>query len=110
MAVFVCAFALAACGGSENENHGEISIEQIQNDPQAFLGDITLTGVVGEVNAREFTLISSTAAFDVTVDYRGSQAFPQVGDEVVVDGTLTENRPCCGGGFTLTSTHFTFAE
>jgi len=106
----LCAFAVSACGGGSDENHGELTVEQIQNDPHSFLGEIVLTGVVGEVSSREFTLTNRTATFGVTVDYRGSQAFPQIGDEVAVEGRLTENRSCCSPGFTLTSTHFTYVE
>jgi len=107
----VLVLALAACSGG-NGGHAEVSggeafnIEQIQDAPQSFLGEIALTGIVGSVGSREFTLQNEAATFEITVDYRGSQALPRAGDAVTVEGRLTENRPCCGPGFTLMSTRF----
>jgi len=99
-------FALTACGEAHAEHMGVFAIEEIQDDPESFLGGISLIGTVGSVNTQDFTLNSETADFEVTVDYRGSGAFPQVGDIVMVEGQLAENRPCCGPGFTLRSTQF----
>jgi len=104
---------LSACGegnASSGEHAGSFSIEQIQDAPQSFLGEISLAGIVGHVSSREFTLQNESATFEITVDYRGSQALPGVGDAVVVEGRLAENRPCCGPGFTLTSTRFQAVE
>ena len=102
----VTIFFLSACSGSDDEHLGIFAIEEIQDAPQSFLGEITLSGIVGTVGSRDFTLLNGSATFEVTVDYRGSQALPQVGDEIAVEGRLSENRPCCGPGFTLTSTRF----
>jgi len=116
-ALLVLAFALSACGGNgtvaqgaNNPNGGAFSIEHIQSDPHAYLGEIVLTGIVGSVSARDFTLQTAAGTFEVAVDYRGSQSFPQIGDTLMVEGRLTENRPCCGPGFTLTSTQFEAVE
>jgi len=109
-------FVFAACSQNataQTESNTEsdmLTIEQIQNNPRSFLGEITLTGVVGSVDAREFMLHNEDNTFEVSVDYRGSQAFPQVGDEVIIEGELIENRPCCGGGFTIITTKFELAE
>ena len=108
----VCIVSLSACGGNglaQGENNpggGTFTLEQIQDDPHAYLGEITLTGVVGSVTAHAFVLHNEAGTFAVAVEYRGSQAFPQVGDKVVVVGQLVENRPCCGGGFAIMSTQF----
>jgi len=116
-ALLVITFVLAACGGSgtvaqgaNNPDGGAFSIEHIQGDPHAYLGEIVLTGIVGNVSARDFTLQTVAGTFEVAVDYRGSQSFPQVGDKLMVEGRLAENRPCCGPGFTLTSTQFEAVE
>ena len=107
--VFVLAITLSSCS-EDNEDNAEyssvLSVEQIQDDPDSFLGQITLMGIVGAVGPQAFILQNEAATFDITVDYRGSQALPQMGEKVVVEGRLTENRPCCGLGFTLMSTQF----
>jgi len=87
-----------------------LTLEQIGDNPHSFLGEVTLTGVVGSIDAREFFLFTEDGTFEISVDYRGSQAFPQVGDEVIITGELIENRPCCGGGFTIITTRFDIAE
>ena len=106
---FTLIITLSSCN-EEGEDSAEyvdaLSIEQIQDDPSSFLGEITLTGIVGAIGPQAFILENETSTFDITVDYRGNQALPQTGDKVVVEGMLTENRPCCGLGFTLTSMQF----
>jgi len=87
-----------------------LTLEQIEGNPRSFLGDVMLAGVVGSVDAREFFLFTEDGTFEISVDYRGSQALPQVGDEVIITGQLIENRPCCGGGFTIITTRFDIAE
>ena len=107
---------LAACGGNsveqgENNPDGStFTIEQIQDSPLSYVGEITLTGIVGNISSREFALQNEGATFEVTVDYRGSQAMPVAGSRVSVSGQLTENRPCCGPGFTLTAMQFEILE
>jgi len=109
--------ALSACGGNGSATQGENNpdggtfvIEQIQDNPRAYLGEITLAGIVGDANSREFVLQNDANTFEVTVDFRGNQAFPQVGNKVIVDGQLIENSPCCGGGFSIISTRFELVE
>ena len=86
--------------------HGEWMVEEIQEDPNAFLGDIVLTGIVGDSETRDFSLQNESGTFEVLVDFRGSQALPELGTQVVIEGRLTENRPCCGPGFTIRTTRF----
>ena len=101
--------ALSACGGGQGANNpqgGSFTIEEIQGAPANYVGNITLVGVVGASSTQDFALLNAAGTFHIQVDYRGSQALPQIGDKVAVEGQLTENRPCCGPGFTLTSTQF----
>ena len=110
------AFALilttTACGnntqaqGANNPDQGTFTIEEIQHAPTSYVGNITLVGTVAQSSSQPFALQNDAGTFDICVDYRGSQALPAVGYRVVVEGMLTENRPCCGEGFTLMSTHF----
>jgi len=98
---------------SNTENNSAIdalTVVQIEVNPRLFLGEVTLIGVVGSVGAREFLLFNDDNTFEISIDYRGNQAFPQVGDEVIITGQLIENRPCCGGGFTIIATRFDLTE
>ena len=114
----VIVFALSACSGNgalpqeiDSLNGGAVTIEHVLNNPGSYLGDIiTLTGIVGSVSPREFVLQNEAATLEITIDYRGNQALPQTGDEVTAIGRFTENRPCCGPGFTLTSLRFDMVE
>lgn len=101
---------LIACSEEEVVYRGEFRIEEIQDDPAAFLGNITLIGIVGDSETRDFSLQNESGTFYVLVDYHGSEALPQLGAEVVIEGELTENRPCCGPGFTIRTTRFDLVE
>jgi len=109
----VLVFSLPACRGNEtgaqgssNPGGGIFAIEEIQYSPADYVGAITLVGIAGASGTQDFSLQNGHGTFEVLVDYRGSQALPQVGEKISVEGTLRENRPCCGPGFTLTSTRF----
>ena len=108
--VLVIAFALSACGGAaqgENNPYGDaFTIEEIQANPSSYSGEITLIGIVGTSNTQDFSLQTSSGTFEVLIDYRGSQALPSLGDRVAVEGQLSQNRPCCGPGYTIVSTRF----
>jgi len=111
--VLAIAFALSACGGdrpvaqgANNPNGDTFTIEDIQDSPAYYVGTITLIGIVGSSDTQDFALQNESGTFEVLVDYRGSQALPQLGDKIIAEGTLRENRPCCGPGFTLTTTRF----
>jgi len=101
---------LSACSEGNVSHTGEFTIEQIQDDPNSFLGEITLSGIVGNSITQDFALNNGAGTFLVNVDYRGSQALPQIGDKIIAHGQLSENRPCCGPGFTLRSTRFEVVE
>jgi len=109
----VILFVLSACGGDgpvaqgANNPDGDIfTIEDIQDNPANYVGAISLIGIVGDSSTQDFALQNESGTFEVLVDYRGSQALPQLGEEIIAEGTLRENRPCCGPGFTLTSIRF----
>ena len=108
---FVLTFTLSACVGNRsqgtNNPYGDtFTIDEIQGNPAYYVGEITLIGVVGESVTQDFALQNETGNFEVFVDYRGSQALPQLGDIISASGELRENRPCCGPGYTLTSARF----
>ena len=112
-AVFATLFVLSACGGDRavvqgknNPDGGTFVVDDIQGSPAYYVGTITLIGIVGNSSTQDFSLQNKAGTFEVLVDYRGSQVLPQVGTEIVATGVLRENRPCCGPGFTLTSTSF----
>jgi len=120
--VLVIVFALSACeGADQGENNpygdtftieendpfdGAFTIEDIQGNPSSYSGEITLIGIVGTSSTQDFSLQTSSGTFEVFVDYRGSQALPSLGDRVAVEGRLSQNRPCCGPGYTIVSTRF----
>jgi len=83
-----------------------LTIADIQDDPASFLGEITLIGIVGTSETRDFSLQNELGTFEVFVDYNGNQTLPELGSVVMVEGTLTENRPCCGPGFTISTIRF----
>jgi len=108
-------FVLSACGGNGNvaqevPYNSTFTIEEIQDNPANYVGTITLIGIVGDSSTHDFVLQNEDKTFEVLVDYRGSQAIPQLGDKIIVEGMLRENRPCCGPGFTMTSTQFELVE
>ena len=104
------ALTLFGCAGTSGPEGGTFTIEEIQGEPDRYLGTITLTGITGPSPRHNFALQNEAGTFEVQVDYRGSQALPQIGDRISVEGQLTQNRPCCGPGFTLTATRFERAE
>ena len=113
--VVICAIVttiiLSACGGNTTVTQGEsnpdpFTVDDIKDSPANYVGTITLIGIVYDSSTQDFALQNESGTFEVLVDYRGSQALPQLGDKISVEGQLRENRPCCGPGFTLTSTRF----
>jgi len=113
-AVLMALLALSACGGGGqgigNPYGGTFTVDEIQGRPENYVGLITIVGIVGTSDTQDFSLQNEAGTFEILVDYLGSQALPRLGDRVSVGGTLRENRPCCGPGFTLTSTRFDEVE
>ena len=102
----ISACAPAESADNDNTSDNYLTVESIQYDPASYLGVISLTGIVGNSTSQDFALLTEAGDFEILVNYRGSQALPEVGDIITVHGRLTQNRPCCGPGFTLTSTRF----
>ena len=109
-ALLVMAAVLAACGGvtqgANNPDGGTFNVGDIQGAPALYVGNITLIGTVSTSATQDFAIQNENGTFEVLVDYRGSQALPPIGATVSVEGQMSENRPCCGPGFTVRSTHF----
>ena len=111
LCIFIAfALALLGCAGTNSTEGGTFTIEEIQGEPNRYIGAITLIGFAGPSPRHNFALQNEAGTFEVQVDYRGSQALPQIGDRISVEGQLAQNRPCCGPGFTLTATRFERAE
>ncbi|MCL2396755.1 MAG: hypothetical protein FWC93_01685 [Defluviitaleaceae bacterium] len=109
----VIIFLLSACEaqqGINNAGGNVFSIEEIKDNTANYAGAITLIGVVSSSATQDFALQNEAGTFEILVDYRGNQALPQIGDIISATGQLRENRPCCGPGFTLTSTSFEAVE
>jgi len=109
VAMLLTVFAVTACGDNIDRSL-TYSIDALVEDPESFLGEIIIEGIVIESDTRAFALISDAGDFYIRVDFRGSQPLPQLGRRVVVAGQLTENRPCCGPGFTITTTSYELLE
>jgi len=61
--ILTFSLGLFACGGEDVSNFGEHTVEEIQDDPAAFLGEITLTGIVGAAETRDFSLQNELGTF-----------------------------------------------
>jgi hypothetical protein len=87
-----------------------LGINDIQSNPLAFVGQLTLNGVVGafsDQDAKTFGLLDSTelmacknmscGAFMLPARYDGSRGLPKLGDEVNVTGSFVQRH----GGYIL---------
>jgi hypothetical protein len=63
----------------------------------AFSGQISVIGIVGErgTNRVDFSLSGDGGDFVLNIDYRGSQALPQIGIKIIATGEMNY-RSCCG--------------
>jgi len=85
----------AGCRGNSTSAANIFSINDIQNDPLAFTGEITINGVVSELaqdNPAMFGIENPARrpccpAFVLPVEYIGNQPMPAIGDEVNVTGS-----------------------
>lgn len=96
------AFLSGAVGAKASPKKGVLSINDIQADPAAYKGTVTINGVVsgpsrqdpkvfGMIDTNEAILCKTThcARFYLFVKYEGQ--FPQTQDEVNVTGEFIEN-------------------
>ncbi|MCL2187545.1 MAG: hypothetical protein FWC16_10580 [Defluviitaleaceae bacterium] len=97
------ALVLTACGAEETPREGVFDLEEVMENPQAFLGDISIAGVAGVSVGNEFMLLTNDGTIGINVDFRGNQAMPEAGIRIVVIGNLRAQRPCCGDGHYIVS-------
>jgi len=92
----VITFAFAACGGGADAGSDAWTLVDIQDDPSAFEGEeITLVGRVMHDGQHSFTLISDDSFLVLPIDYRGAEALPQNGAEIIIVGAI--GAICCPG-------------
>jgi len=114
--VIIMAFAIltavsfAGCGGDRTNTADIFSVSDVQDDPLAFTGEITITGVITEFARNNPAMfgIEYTArrpccpAFILPVEYTGNEPIPALGDEVNVTGSWGEELET--GVFVFTAT------
>ena len=79
----------------DNIDSEALTLEQMRRDPMSFTGQISVLGVVSEEFEWDFSLSDEDVDFSLNIDYRGSQALPEIGAVIVVTGQMNY-RPCCG--------------
>ncbi|MCL2220847.1 MAG: hypothetical protein FWC20_00795 [Oscillospiraceae bacterium] len=83
----------------ENElevTNGGASINEILSNAPYLLqsqNEIILVGYVVDVSSQFFYIQNEGESAVMKVDFRGSQAFPQIGDEIIISGQL--KKDCC---------------
>ena len=101
-------FVIASCGaeavqtGTDDSTSAPLTLDQLQHDPMSFTGSISVMGVVGDYGRYNFSLSSSDADFELAIDYRGSQALPEIGTVIIATGRMNYRR-CCGPHLVATS-------
>jgi len=84
------------------------SIQEVLENPGHFVENnlnITIAALVSGVESQFFYIEDESGTVELMIDYRGNQAMPQSGDEVVVEGQLVQN--CCNPSlFMLRVTQF----
>ena len=89
------------------------SLEDVVSNPNNFIGNharvITLTGHVTNIGSRAFYIQNESGTAELMIDFRGSQAFPSEGDEIIITGLLIQN--CCDPSlFMLNSMSFRYKD
>ena len=112
-AFIVFALVLAACGTPASQEYTAIAESpedtpndaltpaQMQHDPMSFSGQISVIGYVGGYGRFNFSL-SYDSAFELPIDYRGTQAMPGAGTKIMATGRMNYRR-CCGPHLIATS-------
>jgi len=101
LAALILLLALTACNGeySAANDDDTITLEQVMQDPESFVTrpprELALTGQATNITSSFFYIQCQACDCNSTlmVDYRGNQAFPQVGENITVIGQLIQN--CC---------------
>ena len=92
---------------------GSIPLEKVIEDPGSFIGTnsqtITLSGFAADISPRFFYITNYDRSAYLMIDFRGSSAFPQADDEIIISGFLTQN--CCDPDLImLTAMNFSFRD
>jgi hypothetical protein len=91
--------------------NGALTLDVIAEDAASYVGGRRrIVGYVAESATMPFALENASGTFLIQVDYRGNEALPELGEKIIIEGQFVENRPCCGGGFTLMTFAFTLVE
>ena len=102
---------LTGCGGDRDDTT-IFSVNDVQDDPLAFSGEITINGIVSEfvlgnsaVFGIEYTMRRPCCPSDILyVEYIGNEPMPAIGDEVNVTGSWGEELEA--GRFVFQATSF----
>ena len=103
-----------AVGGADaaGDGPGYTSLQEVLDNPDHFVKNslnITIAAFVSGVESQFFYIEDESGTAELMIDYRGNQAMPQTGDEVVVNGQLTQN--CCNPSlYMLRVTQFEIRE
>ena len=79
----------------EQDEAGALTPYLMQHDPRSFAGTIYVEGIVTGHERFRFALADENTDFVLPIDFRGSQAVPEVGSLVRVRGQMGY-RSCCG--------------
>ena len=98
---------IASCGAeaapSNSDNSPSVlTLDQLQHDPMSFTGSISVAGIVGDYGLHNFSIYKSSVDFELAIDYRGNQALPEMGTEIIATGRMNYRR-CCGPHLVATS-------
>ena len=96
----VLMLVLVACGGdtqgsSPNEGNpgATLTVRQLLESPLSLNSEVSVIGTTQNDGRHSFALAQDGVAIPLLVDYRGSQALPAYGIEVIVTGQVMID--CC---------------
>ena len=103
LTVLLLLLALTACNGDYDgttaTTNGGTTLEMVMQNPESFVtsppSELSLTGLATNVTPQFFYIQCQTCDCnsELMVDFRGTQAFPQAGENITVIGQLVQN--CC---------------
>ena len=104
--IVISMLVLVACGEASSSNSsngnatsemesplGILTIEKLLESPSSFSGEVSVVGTTRSDGRFSFALAQDGVGTPLPVDYRGSQALPTYGIEVVVTGHVIID--CC---------------
>ena len=95
LALFIILLFVTACT-SDNEEFETVYIGEVYSELLSFEGRgiVSLRGFVAEDDRLSFRLTTTSGEKFIQVDYRGNQALPELGAEIIITGSITTS--CCG--------------